>query len=126
MRKGDHRALRPHPPGHGIQNPAHSTLSTTTEIYGHLLRHVAHDAVNAIATALTNTEEDPHKSPDFDSGYPNRPTVLALKNNSEEDGNGDREPAPTPQLGPSTAPTRAESDHTATTHRVHPGQTVST
>ncbi|MBP2329428.1 uncharacterized ferritin-like protein (DUF455 family) [Kibdelosporangium banguiense] len=30
----------------------HSTLSTTTEIYAHLLRHVAHDAVNAISTAL--------------------------------------------------------------------------
>jgi integrase len=30
----------------------HSTLSTTTEVYGHLLRHVAHDAVDVIATAL--------------------------------------------------------------------------
>jgi integrase len=31
----------------------HSTLSTTTEIYGHLLRQVCHDAVKAIETALT-------------------------------------------------------------------------
>jgi integrase len=31
----------------------HSTLSTTTEIYGHLLRQVGHDAVKAIETALT-------------------------------------------------------------------------
>jgi integrase len=30
----------------------HSTLSTTTEVYGHLLRHVAHQAVDAIDTAL--------------------------------------------------------------------------
>ncbi|SES19363.1 Phage integrase family protein [Lentzea albida] len=30
----------------------HSTLSTTTEIYGHLLRHVTLDAVKAIETAL--------------------------------------------------------------------------
>jgi integrase len=34
----------------------HSTLSTTTEIYGHLLRHVAHQAVDAIDTALTTAE----------------------------------------------------------------------
>jgi integrase-like protein len=31
----------------------HSTLSTTTEVYGHLLRHVAQQAVDAIDTALT-------------------------------------------------------------------------
>jgi integrase len=30
----------------------HSTLSTTTEIYGHLLRQVGHDAVKSIETAL--------------------------------------------------------------------------
>lgn len=34
----------------------HSTLSTTTEIYGHLLRHVALDAVKAIETALKEAE----------------------------------------------------------------------
>ena len=34
----------------------HSTLSTTTEIYGHLLRHVAHQAVDAIDTALRVAE----------------------------------------------------------------------
>ncbi|MGD9527584.1 MAG: tyrosine-type recombinase/integrase [Pseudonocardia sp.] len=34
----------------------HSTLSTTTEVYGHLLRHVAHQAVEAIDTALTAAE----------------------------------------------------------------------
>ncbi|MFI6099185.1 hypothetical protein ACIA8G_26830 [Lentzea sp. NPDC051213] len=40
------------------QNQAerHSTLSTTTEIYGHLLRHVALDAVKAIETALKEAE----------------------------------------------------------------------
>jgi len=34
----------------------HSTLSTTTEIYGHLLRQVALDAVKAIETALKEAE----------------------------------------------------------------------
>lgn len=34
----------------------HSTLSTTTEIYGHLLRQVGHDAVKAIETALATAE----------------------------------------------------------------------
>jgi integrase len=34
----------------------HSTLSTTTEIYGHLLRHAAHQAVDAIDLALTSAE----------------------------------------------------------------------
>ena len=34
----------------------HSTLSTTTEIYGHLLPHVAHQAVDAIDAALTAAE----------------------------------------------------------------------
>jgi integrase len=34
----------------------HSTLSTTTEVYGHLLRHVAQQAVDAIDTALTSAE----------------------------------------------------------------------
>ncbi|MDT7679936.1 MAG: hypothetical protein QOG57_246 [Pseudonocardiales bacterium] len=34
----------------------HSTLSTTTEIYGHLLRHAAHQAVEAIDSALTTAE----------------------------------------------------------------------
>ena len=36
----------------------HSTLSTTTEVYGHLLRHVAHQAVDAIDTALCLAERD--------------------------------------------------------------------
>jgi integrase len=31
----------------------HSTISTTTEIYSHLLRHTAHQAVDAIDTAIT-------------------------------------------------------------------------
>jgi integrase len=34
----------------------HSTLSTTTEVYGHLLRHVAQQAVEAIDLALTAAE----------------------------------------------------------------------
>ena len=34
----------------------HSTLSTTTEVYGHLLRHVAFQAVDAIDDALTAAE----------------------------------------------------------------------
>lgn len=36
----------------------HSTLSTTTEIYGHLLRHVAQQAVDAIDQALTAAEHN--------------------------------------------------------------------
>jgi integrase len=34
----------------------HSTISTTTEIYGHLLRRAAHQAVDAIDTAITAAE----------------------------------------------------------------------
>jgi integrase len=37
----------------------HSTLSTTTEIYGHLLHHVAQQAVDAIDSALTAAENPP-------------------------------------------------------------------
>jgi integrase len=37
----------------------HSTLSTTTEVYGHLLRHVAQQAIDAIDTALTSAENPP-------------------------------------------------------------------
>jgi hypothetical protein len=36
----------------------HSTLNTTTEIYGHLPRHVAHQAVEAIDNALTTADHD--------------------------------------------------------------------
>ena len=38
----------------------HSTLSTTTEVHGHLLRHVAQQAVEAIDTALTAAENATH------------------------------------------------------------------
>lgn len=34
----------------------HSTLSTTTEVYGHLLRHAAQQAVDAIDAALSSAE----------------------------------------------------------------------
>jgi integrase len=34
----------------------HSTLSTTVDIYGHLTRQAAQDAVDATATALDNAE----------------------------------------------------------------------
>jgi integrase len=34
----------------------HSTLSTTTEIYGHVLKHVGLDAVQAIETALAKAD----------------------------------------------------------------------
>ncbi|MFE2753353.1 hypothetical protein ACFXGA_15285 [Actinosynnema sp. NPDC059335] len=34
----------------------HSTLPTTTEVYGHLLCHVAHDAVDVIAHALDEAD----------------------------------------------------------------------
>jgi hypothetical protein len=34
----------------------HSTLSTTTETYGHLMHHVALQAVEAIDTALTTAD----------------------------------------------------------------------
>ena len=37
----------------------HSTLSTTTEIYGQLLRYAAHQAVDAIGVALTAAENIP-------------------------------------------------------------------
>lgn len=99
----------------------HSTLSTTTEIYGHLLRHVAHDAVNAIATALTNAEKESHKSANFDSGYADRPTDPTLKDNSTKGGNGAHGLAPTPRRRPLEPPPPAERDHTATTHRVSRG-----
>jgi len=34
----------------------HSTLSTTTEIYGHLLKYIALDTVKAIETALAKAD----------------------------------------------------------------------
>lgn len=43
----------------------HSTLSTTTEVYGHLLRHVAHQAVDAIDTALRLAERGLVESSDL-------------------------------------------------------------
>ncbi|MGH3569410.1 MAG: site-specific integrase [Pseudonocardia sp.] len=43
----------------------HSTLSTTTEVYGHLLRHVAHQAVDAIDTALGLAERGLVESSDL-------------------------------------------------------------
>jgi integrase len=45
----------------------HSTLSTTTEVYGHLLPHVAHQAVDAIDTALGLAEQDLPASGDLDA-----------------------------------------------------------
>jgi hypothetical protein len=38
----------------------HSTLSTTTEVYGHLLRHGAQQAVEAIDDAVTAAENTTH------------------------------------------------------------------
>jgi hypothetical protein len=52
----------------------HSTLSTTTEIYGHLLRHAAHQAVDAIDHALTTAE---HALPAaVETGRLNQPLTL--------------------------------------------------
>lgn len=34
----------------------HSTLSVTVNIYGHLTRHTAHQAVNAMAHTLNTTQ----------------------------------------------------------------------
>ena len=45
----------------------HSTLSTTTEVYGHLLRHAAHQAVDAIDTALGLAERDLAPDGDLDA-----------------------------------------------------------
>lgn len=104
----------------------HSTLSTTTEIYGHLLRHVAHDAVTAIDTALTNAENDSHNRANSNSDSPNRPIDLALNDNSTKGRNGDHGSAPTARLGPSEAAPPAERDHMATTDRVGPGQATGT
>jgi integrase len=42
----------------------HSTLSTTTEIYGHLMRHVALQAVDAIENALNTAEQKPDSDTD--------------------------------------------------------------
>jgi hypothetical protein len=44
------------PLGMASKTMRHSILSTTTEIYGHLLRHAAHQAVEAIDNALTTAE----------------------------------------------------------------------
>jgi integrase len=43
----------------------HSTLSTTTEIYGHLMRYVALQAVDAIENALNTAEQK--TDPDTDA-----------------------------------------------------------
>ena len=45
----------------------HSTLSTTIEVYGHLLRHVAQQAVDAIDTALCLAERDLPASSDLNA-----------------------------------------------------------
>ncbi|MER8104845.1 site-specific integrase [Kitasatospora sp. NPDC094016] len=44
----------------------HSTLATTINIYGHLLKHAADEAVHALADALAHAEAD------LDSGRPDR------------------------------------------------------
>ncbi|MET9398438.1 tyrosine-type recombinase/integrase [Kitasatospora sp. NPDC002965] len=44
----------------------HSTLATTINLYGHLLKHAADEAVNALADALARAEAD------LDSGQPYR------------------------------------------------------
>ena len=41
----------------------HSTLSTTVDIYGHLTRQAAQDAVDATAAALDNAEHKAGKAP---------------------------------------------------------------
>lgn len=51
----------------------HSTLSTTVDIYGHLTRQAAQDAVDATATALDNAERGGEKAP---SGRCSRATTL--------------------------------------------------
>jgi len=51
----------------------HSTLSTTVDIYGHLTRQAAQNAVNATATALDNAE---HRARKATSGRRSRATTL--------------------------------------------------
>jgi integrase len=51
----------------------HSTLSTTVDIYGHLTRQAAQDAVDATATALDNAERKARKPA---SGTCSRATTL--------------------------------------------------
>jgi integrase len=51
----------------------HSTPSTTVDIYGHLTRQAAQDAVDPTATALDNAERKARRSP---SGTRSRATTL--------------------------------------------------
>ncbi|MGW4806921.1 hypothetical protein [Kitasatospora sp. NPDC004272] len=44
----------------------HSTLTTTINIYGHLLKHAADEAVHALADALAHAEAH------LDTGHPDR------------------------------------------------------
>jgi integrase len=53
----------------------HSTLSTTVDIYGHLTRQAAQDAVDATATALDKAERKARRPP---SGKRSRATTTGL------------------------------------------------
>nr|WP_257217358.1 tyrosine-type recombinase/integrase [Streptomyces dengpaensis] len=46
----------------------HSTLSTTVNLYGHLLPHAARDAVTAIDRALTRADRKHHNQTNPASG----------------------------------------------------------
>ncbi|GAB2966593.1 hypothetical protein GCM10023080_030760 [Streptomyces pseudoechinosporeus] len=50
------RAEEMGPPRIGVHDLRHSTLSTTVNIYGHLLPYAARDAVTAIDKALTRAD----------------------------------------------------------------------
>jgi len=89
----------------------HSTLSTTTEIYGHLLRHAAHQAVDAIDHALTTAVE---------IGRLNQPTApdATTMRSSIPAGSGLPPAAiPSPRRPRDIAP--AACDHNATTTARH-------
>jgi hypothetical protein len=55
----------------------HSTVSTTVDIYGHLTRQAAQEAVDATATALSKAE---HKAKKAMSGRCSRATILRPQN----------------------------------------------
>jgi hypothetical protein len=96
----------------------HSTLSTTTEIYGHLLRHAAHQAVDAIDHALTTAE---HALPAaVEIGRLNQPmTPGATTMRSSAPARSGLPPAaiPSPRRHCDIAP--AARDHIATTTARH-------
>ncbi|MGC9669747.1 site-specific integrase [Planosporangium sp. 12N6] len=91
----------------------HSTLSVTVNIYGHLTRQAAHDAVEATATALDTATLHAGQPPMPAPPAPRRATTPRPRPDNRH-GPGHRRPTSRPHHRPGT---RARTRHGATTLR---------